>query len=95
MIFYGELILISQFSSLPGKRCMRSHTNIFLVNLAVSDICMALLNCVPSFIFMRDRVWTFGAQLCTMSQFSAYLTISVSVFTLLAITWLRYKVIKS
>ena len=34
---------------------MRNVTNYFLVNLAVADLGMATLNCIPSFIFMRDR----------------------------------------
>jgi hypothetical protein len=33
---------------------MWSVTNYFLVNLAVADLCMVTLNCIPSFIFMRD-----------------------------------------
>ena len=34
---------------------MRSVTNYFLVNLALADIGMATLNCIPNFIYMRDR----------------------------------------
>ena len=30
-------------------------TNYFLFNLTVADLMMASLNCLPSFIFMRDR----------------------------------------
>ena len=72
---------------------MQSPTNSFLVNISVADIGMALFNCLPSFLFMRDSEWVFGAVWCTVCQFSSYLTISVSVLTLLAITRERYKVI--
>ena len=34
---------------------MRNVTNYFLVNLALADLGMVTLNCIPSFIFMRDR----------------------------------------
>ena len=34
---------------------MRSVTNYYLVNLALADLGMATLNCIPSFVFMRDR----------------------------------------
>ena len=34
---------------------MWSVTNYFLVNLTLADLLMSTLNCIPSFIFMRDR----------------------------------------
>ena len=34
---------------------MWSVTNYFLVNLTIADLMMSTLNCIPSFIFMRDR----------------------------------------
>ena len=34
---------------------MWSVTNYFLVNLTLADLMMSILNCIPSFIFMRDR----------------------------------------
>ena len=40
---------------------MRSVTNYFLVNLALADIGMATLNCIPNFIYMRDR-WAVGSD---------------------------------
>ena len=73
---------------------MKNPDNCFIVNLAVSDICMALFNCFPFFIFMRDGNWRFGPLLCTVGQFNAHLNISVSVFTMLALTRLRLKVTK-
>jgi len=76
-----------------GKKRMQSPTNSFLVNISIADIGMAVLNCLPSFIFMRDNVWILGSFFCSVSHFSSYLTISVSVFTLLALTKERYKVI--
>ena len=32
-------------------------TNYFLVNLTLADLMMSILNCIPSFIFMRDRYY--------------------------------------
>ena len=40
---------------MSAHRRMWSLTNYFLVNLAIADLGMATLNCIPSFIFMRDR----------------------------------------
>ena len=35
---------------------MWSVTNYFLVNLTAADLMMSIFNCIPSFIFMRDRL---------------------------------------
>ena len=40
---------------LSAHRSMWSVTNYFLVNLTLADLLMSTLNCIPSFIFMRDR----------------------------------------
>merc|ERR1719220_476900 len=52
-------------------RRMWSLTNYFLVNLAIADLGMATLNCIPSFIFMRDRHWIFGAFYCSFNSFTS------------------------
>ena len=44
-----------QFPSFLAHRTMWSVTNYFLVNLTLADLMMSILNCIPSFIFMRDR----------------------------------------
>ena len=65
---------------------MWTVTNYFLLNLTVSDLLISTLNCIPSFIFMRDRVWVFGPVYCKINNFVSYLSVSASVFTLLAIS---------
>lgn len=69
---------------------MRTVTNCFLVNLAVADLLMATLNGAPNFIFLVTADWPFGAITCTASNFTANLTVSAGVFTLVAITVDRY-----
>ncbi|XP_023336238.1 tachykinin-like peptides receptor 86C [Eurytemora carolleeae] len=76
-----------------AHRRMWSVTNYFLFNLTLADLMMATLNCIPSFIFMRDRVWTLGYIYCKINTFLSYVTIPASVFTLLAITIDRRKAI--
>ena len=56
-------------NDLLGKKKMQSPTNSFLVNISVADIGMALFNCLPSFLFMRDNEWLFGAVGCSICQF--------------------------
>ncbi|CAB3235731.1 unnamed protein product [Arctia plantaginis] len=67
-------------------RRMRTVTNCFLVNLAMADLLMATLNGAPNFIFLVTADWPFGAITCTASNFTANLTVSAGVFTLVAIT---------
>ena len=77
----------------PAHRAMWSVTNYFLVNLTIADLMMSTLNCIPSFIFMRDRIWQFGSFYCSINNFVSYLSVSSSVFTLLAISVDRRKAI--
>ncbi|VVC92576.1 unnamed protein product, partial [Leptidea sinapis] len=63
---------------------------IVLVNLAVADLLMATLNGAPNFVFLVTAHWPFGSITCTASNFTANLTVSAGVFTLVAITVDRY-----
>jgi hypothetical protein len=69
---------------------MRTVTNCFLVNLAIADLLMATLNGAPNFVFLVTAHWPFGSATCTASNFTANLTVSAGVFTLVAITVDRY-----
>ncbi|XP_052748720.1 tachykinin-like peptides receptor 86C isoform X2 [Galleria mellonella] len=73
-----------------AHRRMRTVTNCFLVNLAVADLLMATLNGAPNFVFLVTANWPFGSATCTASNFTANLTVSAGVFTLVAITVDRY-----
>lgn len=68
-----------------AHRRMRTVTNYFLVNLAVADLLISLLNTPLNFVYMLSSSWPFGAVLCRLSTLTAPLTISASVFTLMAI----------
>ncbi|XP_024939280.1 tachykinin-like peptides receptor 86C isoform X2 [Cephus cinctus] len=69
-----------------AHRRMRTVTNYFLVNLSLSDLMMAILNCVFNFIFMVNSDWPFGVVYCTVNNFVANVTVASSVFTLMAIS---------
>ncbi|XP_068625597.1 tachykinin-like peptides receptor 86C [Battus philenor] len=73
-----------------AHRRMRTVTNCFLVNLAVADLLMATLNGAPNFIFLVTANWPFGSISCRASNFTANLTVSAGIFTLVAITVDRY-----
>jgi len=68
---------------------MRTVTNYFLLNLSIADLLMSSLNCVFNFIFMLNSDWPFGSIYCTINNFVANVTVSTSVFTLVAISFDR------
>lgn len=78
----GNIIVI--WIVLAHKR-MRTVTNYFLVNLAVADTLISLLNTLFNFVYMLYSDWPFGKDYCKFSQFIAPCTISASVFTFMAI----------
>uniref|UniRef100_A0A1A9WB26 G-protein coupled receptors family 1 profile domain-containing protein n=1 Tax=Glossina brevipalpis TaxID=37001 RepID=A0A1A9WB26_9MUSC len=83
----GNLIVV--WIVLTTKR-MRTVTNYFIVNLSIADAMVSCLNVTFNYIYMLNNDWPFGELYCKISQFIAILTISASVFTLMAISIDRY-----
>jgi len=78
----GNLVVI--WIVLAHKR-MRTVTNYFLVNLAVADFLISVMNLPPTFLFIMYQDWWFGKFFCKFSCFISPCTISVSVLTFMAI----------
>ncbi|XP_037074767.1 tachykinin-like peptides receptor 99D [Pollicipes pollicipes] len=72
---------------------MRTITNFFLVNLAVSDCMMSTMNITFNFVYFLNSHWPFGEAYCKIVQFVSVLSVSASVFTLVAISIDRYSAI--
>ncbi|XP_052787647.1 tachykinin-like peptides receptor 99D [Mya arenaria] len=86
----GNLVVI--WIVLAHKR-MRTVTNYFLVNLAVADFLISILNLPFTFLFLLYQDWWFGMFFCKFSCFISPCTISVSVLTFMAIALDRYTAI--
>ncbi|XP_031829059.1 RYamide receptor isoform X3 [Nomia melanderi] len=70
---------------------MKTVTNLFIVNLAVGDILMALFCVPPSFISIFVlQYWPFGQQLCPTLNYLQAVSVLVSAYTLVAISIDRY-----
>ena len=70
---------------------MRTVTNFFIVNLACSDILMAIL-CIP-FSFVSNMIlhyWPFGKIMCPVVTYAQVVSVFLSAFTLVAISVDRY-----
>ncbi|CAK1598513.1 unnamed protein product [Parnassius mnemosyne] len=72
---------------------MRSVTNYLLVNLSLADAMISTLNVTFNFTYMLNLNWPFGHFYCKFNQFIAVVSISASVFTLMAISVDRYMAI--
>ncbi|XP_073322756.1 neuropeptide FF receptor 1 like 2 [Pagrus major] len=75
------------------NRRMRTVTNLFILNLAISDLLVGIF-CVPTTLV--DNLitgWPFSNSVCKMSGFVQGVSVSASVFTLVAIAVERFRCI--
>ncbi|XP_041572071.2 G-protein coupled receptor 83-like isoform X1 [Taeniopygia guttata] len=99
IVAYSVIIVMSLFGNmlvchvvLKNKR-MHSATNLFIVNLAVSDIMITLLNTPFTLVRFVNSTWIFGKAMCHISRFVQYCSLHVSTLTLTAIALDRHQVI--
>ncbi|NXK82481.1 GPR83 protein, partial [Amazona guildingii] len=78
IVAYSVIIIISLFGNmlvchmmLKNKR-MHSATSLFIVNLAVSDIMITLLNMPFTLVCFVNSTWVFGKAMCHISRFVQY-----------------------
>jgi hypothetical protein len=60
--------------------------NAFVANMSLSDMLMAVVNCLFNYLHMRDREWPFGGLYCNLNNFFAIVTVSTSVLNLTAMS---------
>ncbi|KAF1496976.1 putative G-protein coupled receptor 83, partial [Pygoscelis antarcticus] len=96
---YSFIIVFSLFGNIlvchvviKTKR-MHSATSLFIVNLAVADIMITLLNTPFTLARFVNSTWIFGKEMCHVSRFAQYCSLHVSALTLTAIAVDRHQVI--
>ncbi|XP_076327810.1 tachykinin-like peptides receptor 99D [Tachypleus tridentatus] len=98
-LVFGGMVLVATGGNLIviwivlAHKQMRTVTNYFLVNLSLADTMVSTLNVIFNFTYMLNGDWPFGRAYCKMSNFIAILSVSASVFTLMAISIDRYMAI--
>nr|XP_021521320.1 probable G-protein coupled receptor 83 [Aotus nancymaae] len=70
---------------------MHSATSLFIVNLAVADILITLLNTPFTLVRFVNSTWVFGKGMCHVSRFAQYCSLHVSALTLTAIAVDRHQ----
>ncbi|XP_028656341.1 G-protein coupled receptor 83-like [Erpetoichthys calabaricus] len=99
IVAYSFIIVISLFGNtlvchvvMKNKR-MHSATSLFIVNLAIADILITLLNTPFTLVRFVNSTWVFGRAMCHVSRFVQYCSLHVSTLTLTAIALDRHQVI--
>ncbi|XP_071427634.1 G-protein coupled receptor 83 [Pithys albifrons albifrons] len=99
IVAYSFIIVFSLFGNvlvchvvIKTKR-MHSATSLFIVNLAVADIMITLLNTPFTLARFVNSTWIFGKGMCHVSRFAQYCSLHVSALTLTAIAVDRHQVI--
>ncbi|XP_076842275.1 neuromedin-K receptor-like [Brachyhypopomus gauderio] len=86
----GNLVVI--WIILAHKR-MRTVTNYFLLNLAVSDVSMAVFNTLINFVYAAHGEWYFGDAYCKFHNFLPVAAVFASIYSMSAIAVDRYMAI--
>ncbi|XP_075213712.1 cholecystokinin receptor type A-like [Lycorma delicatula] len=82
----NTLVLVT----LAQNKRMRTVTNVYLLNLAVSDLLLGVF-CVPfTLVGQVLRNFIFGALMCKLIPYFQAVSVSVGVWTLVAISLERY-----
>uniref|UniRef100_A0A673AST8 Opsin 4b n=1 Tax=Sphaeramia orbicularis TaxID=375764 RepID=A0A673AST8_9TELE len=84
----GNFLVIYAFS-----RGLRTPSNIFIINLAITDFLMCLTQTPIFFISSMHKQWIFGKKACELSAFCGALFGICSMMTLMVIAVDRYVVI--
>ncbi|NXG48438.1 GPR83 protein, partial [Psilopogon haemacephalus] len=72
---------------------MHSATSLFIVNLAVADLMITLLNTPFTLARFVNSTWIFGKGMCHVSRFAQYCSLHVCALTLTVIAVDRHQVV--
>ncbi|XP_062393449.1 G-protein coupled receptor 83 [Sardina pilchardus] len=99
IVAYSVIIVISLFGNsvvchvvIKNKR-MHSVTSLFIMNLAIADLMITLLNTPFTLVRFVHSTWVFGRAMCHISRFAQYCSVHVSALTLGAIAVDRHQLI--
>ncbi|XP_060793824.1 neuromedin-K receptor [Neoarius graeffei] len=93
---YSSVLVIAVFGNLVviwiivAHKRMRTVTNYFLLNLAVSDATMAALNTPVNFVYAAHGDWYFGDAYCKFHNFFPVACVFASIYSMTAIAVDRY-----
>ncbi|XP_022244426.1 cholecystokinin receptor type A-like [Limulus polyphemus] len=96
MVFYLLIFILAVLGNalvivtLAQNKMMRTVTNVFLMNLAISDLLLGVF-CMPfTLVGSLLRNFIFGDVMCRLIPYLQAVTVSVSVWTLVSISLERF-----
>ncbi|XP_076238463.1 prolactin-releasing peptide receptor [Calliopsis andreniformis] len=98
-IFYGNIFIVGVFGNalvcfvVARNRQMQTVTNLFIANLALSDVllCVLAVPFTPLYTFLGG--WIFGRTLCHLVPYAQGVSVYISTLTLTSIAIDRFMVI--
>ncbi len=90
MVCFGTLGNTLVIFVILAKKKLQTVTNLLLLNLAVADISFLLICGSFSTVHYALTVWPFSDMLCSIVQYLLYVTCYVTVYTLIAVSAVRY-----
>ena len=98
-ILFGLIFLVGVvgngtliFTVLRNKK-MRNTPNIFIVSLACGDLLLIVVSIPFTALIYTMNFWPYGQFVCKLNEFLQYMSLGVSVFTLIALSGDRYTAI--
>jgi hypothetical protein len=95
-LLYGGTAFVAFITNITGvyflvkKRKLSAGLRKYLINLAATDIYMAVFSVPFNYTDVMYGYWKFPLFMCPLSQFVSVCTISISILTLIAIGIERY-----
>ena len=90
IVFFGTLGNFLVIFVILVKKKLRTVTNLLLLNLAIADISFLVVCGTFLALHYALTVWPFGDMMCRIVQFLLYVTCYVTVYTLIAVSAVRY-----
>lgn len=88
--FFGNVLLFVLVAKTPQ---LRTKGNVFILNLAVADLLVAVVNMPITFVTVVSEDWILGEEVCLVSGFFTLLTFVASCMALSMISINRYHAI--
>ncbi|CAH1273240.1 GALR2 [Branchiostoma lanceolatum] len=95
-MFWGLIVLLGVVGNLMvivvilKGRQLRSTTNVFILNLSISDFLFIVCTVPFTLVIQLDQNWIFGDVWCKVMHYSQYVSCLLSIYTLVVMSMDRY-----
>ncbi|KAI8494781.1 hypothetical protein Bbelb_273860 [Branchiostoma belcheri] len=90
IVFFGVVGNLMVIIVILKGRQLRSTTNVFILNLSISDFLFIVCTVPFTLIIKLDQKWIFGDVWCKVMHYSQYVSCLLSIYTLVVMSMDRY-----